>query len=137
MASKNEFFISREFNAPRKLLFDAFTKAEHLEKWWGPKGSKIEILQLDVKAGGTFHYKLTFPDATSLCAKFVYREITRPEKIICVTSFTDEKGNSIPTPFPIKFPLEVLNTWTFAETNGKTKIMLVRLREQQKNTGDL
>ncbi len=124
MSEKNELIIIREFNAPRALVFDACTKPEHLGKWWGPKGSKITILKIDVKAGGTFHYELSYPDNRTMCGKFVYREVIKPEKIVFVTSFADKAGNIIPAPFPIKFPNEILNTWTFSEHKGKTKITL-------------
>jgi uncharacterized protein YndB with AHSA1/START domain len=124
MEEKNELVIIREFNAPRELVFDACTKPEHLSKWWGPKGSKISILNISVKVGGTFHYELSYPDNTSMCGKFVYQEIIKPEKLVFVTSFADRAGNIIPAPFPIKFPNEILNTWVFSEHNGKTKITL-------------
>lgn len=124
MAVRNELIIVREFNAPRELVFDTFTKAEHLSKWWGPKGSRITILKADIKPRGTFHYELTAPDNSAMCGKFVYREIIRPEKIVFVSSFADRAGNVIPTPFPIKFPNEILNTWILTETAGKTTITL-------------
>lgn len=124
MPGKNELIIVREFNAPRELVFDSFTQPEHLSRWWGPKGSKINILTADIKSGGTFHYELTSPDNTTMCGKFVYREIVRPEKIVFVSSFADRAGNIIPTPFPIKFPHEILNTWILNEHNGKTTITL-------------
>ena len=124
MAEKNELVIVREFKAPRQLVFDSFTKPEHLSKWWGPKGSAISIVTADIQPRGTFHYKLTSPDNTTMYGKFVYREIISPEKIVFVSSFADSMGNVIPTPFPIKFPHEILNTWTLMEQNGKTTITL-------------
>lgn len=124
MAAKNELVIVREFDAPRKLVFDSFTQPEHLSKWWGPKGSQISIVTADIKPGGTFHYKLTAPDNTTMFGKFVYKEIIRPEKVVFVSSFADNAGKVIPTPFPIKFPNEILNTWELVELNGKTTITL-------------
>jgi uncharacterized protein YndB with AHSA1/START domain len=124
MAEKNELVIIREFNAPRELVFDTFTKAEHLSKWWGPKGSKIQILKADIKPGGTFHYELTSEENTSMCGKFVYKEMIRPEKVVFISSFADTSGNIVPAPFPIKFPNEILNSWTFTEHGGKTTITL-------------
>ncbi|HEY5825182.1 MAG TPA: SRPBCC domain-containing protein [Cyclobacteriaceae bacterium] len=124
MEAKDELLIIREFNAPRELVFDACTKPEHLSKWWGPKGSKINILKINAKAGGTFHYELSYPDNTSMYGKFVYQEIIKPERIVFVSSFADKVGNIIQAPFPIKFPNEILNTWVFSEHNGKTKITL-------------
>lgn len=124
MAAKNELVIVREFNAPRNLVFDTFTQPDHLSKWWGPKGSRINILKAEIQIGGTFLYQLTAPDNSTMCGRFVYREIIRPEKIVFVTSFADMDGNIVPAPFPIKFPHEILNTWTLTEHGGKTTITL-------------
>lgn len=124
MAAKIELVIVREFNAPRELVFDTCTKPEHLSKWWGPKGSKIQILKADIVSGGTFHYELTSPENTTMCGKFVYKEIIRPEKIVFISSFADKTGNIVPAPFPIKFPHEILNTWMLSDHGGKTKITL-------------
>lgn len=124
MPAKNELVIVREFNAPRQLVFDSFTKPEHLLQWWGPKGSTINILTANIKPGGTFHYQLTAPDNSIMFGKFVYREIVSPEKVVFVSSFADKAGHVIPTPFPIKFPNEILNTWTLTEQNNKTTITL-------------
>lgn len=124
MAAKNELVIVREFNAPRQLVFDSFTKPEHLSHWWGPKGSTISILTADIKPGGTFHYALTSPDNSVMYGKFVYREIVKHEKIVFVSSFADKAGHVTPTPFPIKFPNEILNTWILTELNGKTTLTL-------------
>lgn len=124
MAAKNELVIVREFDAPRELVFDSFTKPGHLSKWWGPRGSTIRILTADIKPGGQFHYELTSPDNSVMYGKFVYREIIRPGKIVFVSAFADREGNIIPTPFPIKFPHEVLNTWILTESAGKTTITL-------------
>lgn len=131
MAEKNELVIVREFNAPRQLVFDSFTKPEHLSQWWGPKGSSISIVTADIQPGGIFHYKLTSPDNTTMYGKFVYKEIIRPGKIVFVSSFADSMGNVIPTPFPIKFPHEILNTWTLTEQSGKTTITLRGCTDQR------
>lgn len=123
MTAKNELVIVREFNAPRELVFDTCSKPEHLSKWWGPKGAKISILKSDIRVGGTFHYELASPEST-MWGRFVYQEIIRPEKIVFVSSFADKTGNIVPAPFPIKFPMEILNIWTLTEHGGKTTIRL-------------
>ncbi len=119
-----ELIITREFDAPRQLVFEAFTQAEHLKEWWGPAGSNLEVLALDVKPGGKFHYKSTYPGGQTIFGLFRYKEINAPDKIVFVSSFSDAEGNIGKIPFDITFPLEVLNTWTFTETNGKTQIRL-------------
>jgi uncharacterized protein YndB with AHSA1/START domain len=124
MAARNEFTISRVFNAPRELVFQAFTQAEHLKHWWGPKGVVIKVYKLEVKPRGIFHYSMTNPDGSLLWGKFTFREIVVPERIVFLNAFSDENANTIPAPFDPTFPEEVLNEWIFSEQNGKTTITL-------------
>lgn len=124
MAAKNEFTISRVFHAPRKLVFDAFTQADHLKHWWGPKGVSVKIYQLDVRPGGIFHYSMTNPDGSVLWGRFTFREIVAPERLSFLNAFSDENGNIAPAPFDPSFPEQVLNEWTFEEQNGKTTVHL-------------
>jgi uncharacterized protein YndB with AHSA1/START domain len=124
MAVRNEFTISRVFNAPRELVFQAFTQAEHLMHWWGPKDVTIKVYKLEVKPGGIFHYSMTNPDGSLLWGKFMFREIVAPERIVFLNAFSDENANTIPAPFDPTFPKEVLNEWTFTEQNRKTTLTL-------------
>ena len=121
---ESELVITRSFNAPRELVFKAFTQAEHLVHWWGPKGFTIEIHQLKLRPGGKFHYSMQLPDGGKMWGIFVYHEIKSPERIVFVNSFSDEKGNITRASFAQTFPLEILNEWTFTEENGKTTITL-------------
>ena len=117
--------ITRTFNAPRALVFKAWTEAESLEKWWGPKGMNIEVAKLDFRPGGVFHYCMKTPDGNSMWGLFVYREIVAPERIVFVSSFSDTEGNVAPAPFfDGKFPKEILNTVTFTEQDGKTTLTI-------------
>ena len=119
-----ELVITREINAPKQLVWDAFTKAEHLANWWGPKGSKISVQKLDVKPGGVFHYKLE-GGGNEMWGIFKYKEIDAPNSITFISAFSDSDGNITRAPFfDGKWPMEILNTWTFTEENGKTKITL-------------
>lgn len=116
--------ISREFDAPRELVFEAWTEAGHLANWWGPTGSTVHVERLDLESGGVFHYLLTSPEGHEMWGKFVYREIVPPERLVYVSSFSDEDGNTIRAPFSDTFPVQILNTLTFAESGGKTTVTL-------------
>ena len=124
MAAKNEFTVSRVFNAPRKLVFEAMTQADHLKHWWGPKGVVVKVHKLEVKPGGIFHYSMTNPDGSVLWGRFTFQEIVAPEKLVFLNAFSDEKGNVVPAPFDPTFPEQVLNEWTFTEQHGKTTLTL-------------
>lgn len=119
-----EFTISREFNAPRELVFNAWTEAERLAEWWGPKGFKIRVAKLDVRPGGVFHYSMTTPGGEDWWGRFVYREVVPPERMVFVSSFSDAEGGVTRAPFNPAFPLEVLSTITFTEHDGRTTITL-------------
>jgi uncharacterized protein YndB with AHSA1/START domain len=117
-----DFVISRTFDAPRDLVWEAHTDCKHLMRWWGPKGFKMISCKLDLRPGGTFHYGLRSPQGHEMWGKFTYREIAKPERLVFVVSFADEKGNVIRHPFSENWPLETLATVTFAERDGKTTI---------------
>ena len=58
----SEFTITRVFDAPRQLVWDAWTQAERLAEWWGPAGFKLKVAKLDLRPGGTFHYSMVAPN---------------------------------------------------------------------------
>jgi len=86
------FVISRVFDAPRELVFKAFTEPERLKQWWGPKGFKVVAQSMDLRPGGMYHFELRAADGNTMWARFVYREIAAPERIVYVNSFSNEKG---------------------------------------------
>jgi uncharacterized protein YndB with AHSA1/START domain/uncharacterized glyoxalase superfamily protein PhnB len=123
-SEKNTLHIKRVVNAPRELVFEAFTKAEHLMHWWGPEGCKLTVLSINVVPGGNFHYKMSMPNGHDMYGIFNYKEIQAPEKIVFTNSFADEQGNIIATTMLENFPKEILNTWIFTEENGVTTLTL-------------
>jgi uncharacterized protein YndB with AHSA1/START domain len=123
MASE-EFVISREFDAPRNLVFAAWTEPERMAQWWGPKGFTVTFAKLDLRPGGMFHYGMRGPDGSEMWGKMVYREITPPERLVVIVSFSDENGGTTRHPMAPAWPLEMLNTITFAGRGDKTTITL-------------
>jgi uncharacterized protein YndB with AHSA1/START domain len=123
-AQAQSFVISRTFDAPREMVWTAWTERDALTQWWGPKGCPIEVKAFDLKPGGLFHYSMALPNCDKWWGRFVYREIEKPARIIFVSSFSDEKGGIIRAPFSANWPLEVLNNVTFTESGGKTTVKL-------------
>ncbi len=119
-AGKGEFVTTRLFDAPRNLVWQAFTEAGHLEKWFGPKGFKVNVAKLELRPGGTFLYSMQTPDGHTMWGKWVYREIVPPERLVSVVSFTDEKGTPVRHPMSATWPLEVLSTMILSEQGNKT-----------------
>jgi uncharacterized protein YndB with AHSA1/START domain len=124
IAEDSQLLITREFNAPRELVYKVWTEAEHLAKWWGAKGASIEVAKFDLKPGGLFHYCMKTPDGKTMWAKFVYREIIAPEKLVFVNSFSDEAGGTTGNPWLPVWPLEILNVLTLMENGDKTTLVL-------------
>lgn len=122
--SNPEFAITRAFNAPREQVFKALTEARALAQWWGPKGCSIEVRKLDLRSGGVFHYSMRMGSQPQMWGKFVYREIKPPERIVFVNSFSDENCGLAQNPWMPNWPLEILNTLTLTEHEGKTTLSL-------------
>lgn len=119
-----DFTVVRVFDAPRELVFKTMTESEHLRHWWGPKGCKLEVAKNEVRPGGVFHYCMRFAPGIEMWGKFVYREITPPERLVYVSGFADAQGNTIPNPMSPTWPREALNTVTLTEQDGKTMLTL-------------
>lgn len=120
-----EFIISHEFNAPRELVWKAWTERESLMQWFGPKGLTMTTARLDLRPGGMLHYCLLTPDGKEMWGKFVYREIIPIEKILWVNSFSDKDGGLARHPFSsMMWPLQMLSEATFAERAGKTTVTI-------------
>ena len=120
-----DFVITRVLNAPRTLVWKAWTDTAALAQWWGPKNFDVGVLKQELKPGGHFHYSMKTPQGQMSWGRFVYREITPPERLIYVSSFADEKGELAPNPWLPDFPLELSNVLTLAEEEGKTRLTLV------------
>lgn len=118
-----DFVISRIFDAPRDLLWKAFTDPERMKEWWGPKGFTVIASKMDFRVGGTYLYGMKAPSGAPMWGLFRYREIVPPEKMVLVNSFSDEAGGITRHPWQEKWPLEMISTFTFDELpDGKSKL---------------
>src|SRR5215213_8710895 len=116
-----DFVISRTFDAPRDLVWKAFTEPERMKHWWGPKGFTVIASKMDFRPGGTYHYGMRAPDGSQMWGKFVYREISPPERMVLINSFSDEAGGVTRHPMAPTWPLEMLSVFSFEEEGGKTR----------------
>jgi uncharacterized protein YndB with AHSA1/START domain len=122
------FIISREFAAPRDLVWQVWTEREHFPRWFGPKGVATTLVQFDLRPGGMCHYYLTAPDGKKWWGKAAYREITPPTKLVWINSFSDEHAGITRHPFTKDpWPLQMLTVVTFAENAGKTTVTVTWL----------
>lgn len=116
---------SRAFDAPRELVWKAFTEPERMKQWWGPKGFTVIAAKMDLRPGGTYHYGMQAPDGAAMWGKMVFREITPLERIVFINAFSDEAGGTTRHPLHQSWPLEMLSVFTFEELpNGKTNVTI-------------
>ncbi len=107
--SDREIVFSRVFDAPRGLVFDAWTKPELLRRWFGPPGWSLAVCEVDLRVGGSWRYVMRSEDGAEMGFGGVYQEIVPPEKIVTTEKF-DEAW----------YEGDALDTVTFIEENGKT-----------------
>ncbi|MEA2938406.1 MAG: hypothetical protein QOC56_1910 [Alphaproteobacteria bacterium] len=119
-----DFVVTRVFDAPRDLVWKAFTDPERMKEWWGPKGFSVIASKMDLRPGGTYHYGMKAPDGAAIWGKFVFREIVAPERMVFINSFSDEAGGLTRHPMSPTWPLEMLSTFTFEDVGGKTKVTI-------------
>lgn len=117
-----EFVLSRVFDAPHALLWQCFTEPERMKQWWGPKGFKVLHSKMDLRVGGTYHYGMQAQDGKAMWGKFTFRDIVPQQKLVQITSFSDEKGGITRHPLAPTWPLQMLSTFAFEDApGGKTK----------------
>jgi uncharacterized protein YndB with AHSA1/START domain len=123
----HELVITRIFDAPRELVWKAWTEPEHLMRWWGPKNFTSPTCKIDLRVGGKYLYCMRSPEGQEFWSTGIYREIVPPERLVVTDSFADKDGNVVPASdygLGDDFPLELQVTVTFEEHQGKTKMTL-------------
>jgi uncharacterized protein YndB with AHSA1/START domain len=121
--TERELVITRDFDAPRELVWKAWTEPEHFKSWMGPKGFTTPVCKIDLRVGGEYLYSMRSPEGQDFWSKGVFREIVPPERLVMTASRADKEGNIVPG-MSGDWPLETQITVTFEEHNGKTKLTL-------------
>jgi uncharacterized protein YndB with AHSA1/START domain len=119
------FVLTRNFDAPRALVFAAFTQLEHLQHWMGPKGTTLVDATVDLRPGGVFRYGMQTPDGATMWGQWLFREIVAPERLVVVVQFCDAEGRALRHPMAPTWPLSTLSTTRLEERDGKTLMTLV------------
>ena len=107
--------IERIFDAPRNLVFKAWTEPEHLVHWYGPRGFTLPSCKLDLRPGGSWRSCMLSAEGREYWVKGVYREIVESERLVFTYAHENQDGTVVH---------ETLVTVTFAEQRGKTKLTL-------------
>jgi uncharacterized protein YndB with AHSA1/START domain len=107
-----EIVITREFNAPRELVFDALAKAELLKRWFnGPPGWQLTVCEVDFRIGGRYRFVWRGPDGMEMGLGGVHKEIVRPERVVRTEVFDQDWTGG-----------ETLGTSVFTEKSGRTTL---------------
>ena len=110
--SEREIVMTRVFDAPRSLVFEAYTKPELLKRWlFGPDGWSFAVCEIDLKVGGKYRYVWRHEDGHEMGMGGVYREIVPPERLVCTELFDEDWTGG-----------EALGTIVLTEKDGKTTL---------------
>ncbi len=113
-ANSKEIVIERVFDAPRELVWKAWTDPEHVAQWWGPHGMKTRVDELDLRPGGSWRYVMLGPNGTEYPQSGVFKEIVPPETIVMTAEF----------PYAPDEAAEVVLTYHFDDLGDKTKLTM-------------
>jgi uncharacterized protein YndB with AHSA1/START domain len=110
-----EIVISRVFDAPRELVWEAMANPEHVVKWWGPIGFTTTIEKMDLRPGGVWRHVMRGPDGTEYPNQSTFTEVDKPERIVFVNS-----GGKAGSP-----GVQFVSTWSFDAVDGhKTRVTI-------------
>jgi len=113
--AERELVITRIIDAPRALVFKAWTQPEHVARWWGPQGYITTFCAMDIRPGGAYRVCMRSPQGTDHWKRGTFREIEPPERIVFTFAWEDANGQP---------GHELMTTVTFAEHGTKTKLTL-------------
>lgn len=122
-----ELVITRIFDAPRALVWKAWTEPERMKAWWGPRQYTAPVLKMDIRVGGRFLGAMESSDGKRAWSKGEYKEIVPQQRLVVTDSFSDENGNTVPPSsygMSASWPEELLLTVTFEDHDGKTRMTL-------------
>ena len=99
--------VSRVFDAPRVLVFEVWTKAEHFTRWFGPHGVEVVSCEIDARPGGIMRFGHRFPEGATLHLKGTFVEVVPDERLVFTFGFVDEHGHPVRHPMFPDWPLDV------------------------------
>jgi uncharacterized protein YndB with AHSA1/START domain len=127
-SASNDIVIERIIDAPRRLVWQAWTNPVHLARWWGPEHFTSPVGHVDLRVGGKYHFCMRSPDGQEFWSTGFYRELEPYNRLVMTDSFSDPNGNIVPASYygmAGDIPLEMLVTVVLEERDGKTH-MIVR-----------
>ena len=119
LPADDQLLITREFDAPKHLVYKAWTTPELVKRWWNAKRGEVTICEIDLRVGGRWRYVMVTPDGLEVGFHGEYREIVPNERIVSTEVYeglpegvSDEDGGTV-------------NTATFTEVDGRTTVTIL------------
>jgi len=119
LPTDEQILITRAFDAPKHLVFEAFTTPELVKRWWHAKRGEMTVAEIDLRVGGRWRYVMVAGDGTEVGFHGEYREVVPNERLVSTETYeglpegvTEEQGTTV-------------NTATFAESNGRTTLTIL------------
>ena len=119
LPTDERILIEREFNAPKHLVYKAYTTPELVKRWWHAKRGEVTLVEIDLRVGGKWRYVMTASGGPEVGFHGEYREIVPNERIVSTESF-----EGVPAGVPEE-DATTLNTATFSEAGGRTTLRLL------------
>lgn len=116
LPTDTQILITRTFNAPRHLVYRAWTSPELIKRWWSGGHGEVTVAEVDLRVGGTWRYALVTPEGYEVGFHGVYREVVPNERIVCTEAYEgipDPDGNA------------AVCTYEFLEEDGRTLLRLL------------
>lgn len=123
-----ELVVTRTLDAPRALVFRAWTDPAQLVRWWGPEGFTTPECKMDVREGGAWRTCMRSPDGNDYKVRGIYREIVKPERLVFTWAWEDDSGAT---------GHETVVTVTLAERDGRTQLRLAHRIFESKKARDM
>lgn len=118
--------LTREFNAPKQLVYDAWTQVEHLKNWMFPaQGFICEYVSADITPGGSSLHKMTTPDGYEMWLLTKYEEMDPPNMLVFRQYMSNEAGDILPNTQMPNWPKDMRATIKLEEQDGKTQLQLI------------
>jgi uncharacterized protein YndB with AHSA1/START domain len=115
-SSDRTLVITRTFDAPRAMVFKAWTEPEQLMKWWGPKGFSTPSCEIDLRPGGSYRIRMRSPEGREFWWRGTYREVLAPERLVWTFTYEDSAGTPLSP--------EILLTVLFEDEGSQTRLTL-------------
>jgi uncharacterized protein YndB with AHSA1/START domain len=121
LPSDRAIAFTREFDAPRRLVFEAWTQVEHVRRWYGCRASSLLSCEIDLRPGGAYRYVVLAPDGNEYPMSGVYQEVVPPERLVYTECFNGDPGS------------EAVVTLTLKERNGRTTLAVTSVYPTQQS----